>query len=83
LADDVVPWDDPASREGAYKRWMLDYLLEVKREIWAARTGPDTLRLEDLLAEFAELQARVQHHARVTGTTTRRHAAVAPLSRSA
>jgi len=46
--------------EQAYTRWLLGYLLEVRKEIWAARKHGDSGLREQLDLEFTELQKRIQ-----------------------
>ena len=74
----------PSPRDGrAYTRWLLEYLLEVQRDIWAARNRHDTQRVDDLRAELKELQVRVQRHANGARTEALDAAETRQVSRSA
>lgn len=62
VASDAADCGGLEGAERAYTRWLLKYLLDLKRAIWTAREHGDARRLEDLHAECAELEARVQCH---------------------
>lgn len=72
-----------AEDERGYTRWVLAYLLDVKREMWVARKRRDGLRLEVLRVEFRELEDRVQRRAAAASARPLTASDATPLSLTA